>query len=227
MGAKSLLRVQLEAQGHQPGLSGAGESRVPLIDLAQAFLFEHAQTFLHRKRDRDGGGERGHAFLPPSLGFLPVEVKAGRTSVGLLGPSAVTDANQGQPGWRHPSLLRTADRDVDSPRVGFDLDRADRAHAVDHDQAPGVASNPRKLAQRVGQTGRRLVMCEQHDLGLRMSLQDHRQVIGVDRLAPLEFEADDLRSVGTRERGESLAEVSAQRDHHLVSRRNKVGDRRL
>ena len=198
-----------------------------LVNVGQAFLFEHAQAFLKRKRDRDRGRERGHALVRPGLGLLPVEVKAGRACLGLLNPCALADADQGQSGRRHPPLLRAAHRDVDAPGVRLDVDRADRADAVDHDQSLGAARRPRQLAKRVGQTGRGLVVGEQHDTRLGVALQDHLEITRVHRLPPLELEAHNVSPIRRGQGGEALAEVSAQRDHDFVARRDQVGDGRL
>ena len=198
-----------------------------LVDVVQAFLFQHAQAFLEREGNRDGRREGRHSLVRPGLRLLPVEVEARRPRLRLLAPRALADADQGQTRGRHPALLRTADRDVDAPRVGFDVDRADRADAVDDDDPLGVAARPRELPQRVGQTRRRLVVGEQEHPRLGVPLQDHGEVVGLDRLPPFELEAHHVGAVGRGESRKPFAEVSTQRDDDLVAGRDEVGHRRL
>src|SRR5437899_9739803 len=227
VGPVSMMREELEPECLQTGLRGPSQPRVPLVHVAQPLLLEHVQALLQRKRDRDCRRERGHAFVRPRLGFLPVEVETRRPRLRLLRPGALADADQRQSRWRHPAFLRTADRDVDAPRVGLDLDRADRADAIDHDKALGVARDPSELPQGVGEPGRGLVVGEQHHACLGVSLQDHGEIVGVDRLTPLELQARHVRAIGRCQRREALAEVAAQRDDDLVAGRNEVGHRRF
>ena len=70
-------------------------------------------------------------------------------------------------------------------------------------------------------------MREQEQLRLRMVLEHEGEVFGVDRLAPLELEPHDIGAVRRGKSRETFPEVAAQRDDHLVARRNQVGDGRL
>ena len=70
-------------------------------------------------------------------------------------------------------------------------------------------------------------MGEQHDTRLGVALQDHLEITRVHRLPPLELEAHNVSPIRRGQGGEALAEVSAQRDHDFVARRDQVGDRRL
>ena len=70
-------------------------------------------------------------------------------------------------------------------------------------------------------------MGQQHDFRFRMLLEHACQVVGFDGLAPFGLETRDISPVGGREGCESLAEVAAQGDDHLITGRNEVRDRGL
>src|SRR4029077_12426950 len=96
---------------------------------------------------------------------------------------------------------------------------------VDDDDPAGVAPNTGKVAQRVGEPGRRFVVCEQQHLRLRVARNYLGEVVRVNGLAPLELQTHDVRAVGGGQGSEAFAEVAAERHEHLVTRRHQVGDR--
>ncbi len=171
--------------------------------------------------------KRRHALVGPRFGLFPVEVVARRSGAGLHLPRTLAHADQRDPRRRHPSLLRAADGDVDPPCIGLDLDRADGADSVDDHDSTRVPAHARELAQRVGETGRGLVVREQEQLRLRVLLEHEGEIFGVDRLAPLELEPHDIGAVRRGKSREPLAEVAAQRDDHFVAGRYEVRDGRL
>src|SRR5207253_4712594 len=213
----TVLREELKAERMQSCLRRASEPGMALVHVAEALLLEHVQAFLQREGDRDCRRERRHAFFRPGPGFLPVEVKAWRPRLGLLCPCALAHADQRQPRRRHPSLLRAADRDIDTPGVGLDVDRADRADAVDHDQSFCISSDTCQLSQRVGEPGRRFVVRQEHDPGVGMAREDDAKVVRVDGLPPLELQAHHGGALSRRRGRETLTKVPAQGCHHLVA----------
>jgi len=215
-----------QAQPQRPGrgAEGGGHAQVPLKDRGQPFLAHHLQRFTQSEEDADRRRGEGHPFGLHLRRALPIEVEARRAGVRLALPGRLADAQHGHAGWKHPSLLRRRDRDIDVPPINGQVDGADPTDPVDHQQPVVTLDHFGQRLQWIGHAGRGFVVGNQYGCDVRLASEQVVEIFGIRRLAPGHRQSSNAGAEPPGQVGEAIPERADRDREETLARRHEVGD---
>ena len=159
-----------------------------LPDVFDALFLDPPQGRAQGQNQRMGRRIRRVELLDLLAGRLEVEVVAVRVEGIDLGPGLGADRHERQARRHHQGFLRADAEQVDAPLVGPALHRPDARDAVDGEEGGRLGDDPADRLDRVARARRGLAQRSQDADRVGMLPQGLRDLIGVDRLAPLGLE---------------------------------------
>ena len=204
---------------------------MPGEHVLQAFLEQHRERFPQpvQQRQRRRVGE-----VAGGVGLLHVaEVEEHPRQLGRVVERGRLRAHghDAEAGGQHEALLRAGHGAVDAPLVHPEVDAADRAHAVHHEERGmlGVVQRLPDPGHVAGDAGGGLVVGEEHGLDLVRLVGREGLLVALDRraLTPLGVEHVDLEAEPLGHVDPEMAEHAEARREHPVARAKGVGERGL
>ncbi len=195
----------------------AGEHRF------QSFCPQHLEHFL---KPKDQGDRRGICRLVFDLRipFLPkVEIKRAVFRFLCQLPGLLTHTDEGQPGRQHQRYLRSRNDHINTPRVGLDIEHAQRRNGVDHQNRSFVwLDNLRQSFHIVRDAGRGLAGLHIDCLDRRIFLEGIGNRLRVDCPSPFDFNLHDLGAKCLTQLDPPLSELPSVYTKRLVTGGQKI-----
>ena len=220
---------QLEPERLESGPRRRGTGLVPGEDRGGALVLHQPQALVDLVDDGDGRGERRLALGRGVAMRAEVEVEPRHRGRLHRAPGPRRGGDHRQPGSGHPGLLRAGHDDIDAPGIHLERDGAEPRHAVDEDQRVGalLADSRGQVRDGVHDTGRGLVVGQQHGLDVGQRAQPLANLVGRGGVSPFSVDLGDIGAVDAGDLRESVAERADADAEDGIAGGQHIDDRRL
>ena len=198
---------------------------MPLEAGGEPLLAEHLQRFVQPEHQRNRRRPGGLVLALVVALALQIEVEARQVGRLVHLPGLLARGEEGEPGRQSQRLLRSGHHYVDAPGIERQVERAERADRVDHEDRVPLLRDARKLFDRVPDAGGRFVRLHEDAFGVGMFAERRFDGARVDRASPFHLQHHGVHAVALGELRPALAELSRVDDDRLVTAAQEVDQR--